>query len=282
MAMRALLLLCCLLPGASVVAQEPDPAEAYGIYRPEPSAEPEPAAAEVSADTAGRETAGRAGAGDTAARDTAARRPASGITDVAAALAADTARSLDSAAAPSDTARGPVVLERVEEVADDTSLTARMDLSRGGGLRRQEFPDLRESARFTGRYDVFLELISSTSVATALADTAPLTVLAPTDSAFASLPPDVLEQLRGDSATVERWAASLLVPGDRSAADLLGAGTVVTLAGTALAVQRDGGATTVGGEARLVQADLLARNGRVHGVDRVILPEADTATSAVP
>ena len=253
-------------------AQEPDPGEAYGVYRPPPPPAPDtasaPSAAVTDTGAAGNEP-GRVGV-DTLAQ----------VTDVQAALAVDSA-ARDTAAA--DTAGAPpVLLDHIEEPAEDTSLTARMDVSRGGGLSRAEFPDLRETARLTGRYGVFLELMARSGYAAALTDSAALTVLAPTDSAFARLPAGELARLRGDSTALAAWAASVLVNGDRRLVDLLGAGEATSAGGATVRVERGDDGTPRVGEARLVQPDLVARNGRLHGVDRVLLPRVDSATSAAP
>ena len=252
-------------------AQEPTPAEAYGIYRAADSGAADTAPATAApADTAPATTA----PADTAPADSG---PAPGASAAARALEAA------GAAVPTPVA-DTIRLERVEETADDTSLTARMDVWRGGGLRREEFPDLRESAALTGRYTVFLGLIGWDQWGAAPGDTARVTVLAPTDSAFAALPAAALDRLRSDSATRARWAESVVLEGDWPVSALLEAGEVETVAGTAIRVTRgaDGRART--GEARVVQPDVTARNGMLHGVDRVTVPDstAAEATSAVP
>jgi uncharacterized surface protein with fasciclin (FAS1) repeats len=225
-----------------LTAQEPDPAEAYGIYRP-PDTSVAPAGA----------------------------------------APADTAEA-GSLVAATDSAADSLRLDRVEETADDTSLTARMDVWRGGGLRREEFPDLRESAALSGRYTVFLDLIGRDPAGAALGDTARVTVLAPTDSAFAALPPGSVEWLRADSAARSRWAGGLLLAGDRPVGALLEAGEVETLGGAAIRVTRGADEVARAGDARVIQPDVTARNGMLHGVDRVTLPDSTVgeATSAVP
>ena len=228
-------------------AQEPSPAEAYGIYR----------APEAPADSAA----------------------AGGV--VADSLVEDGA-AVDTATA--DSAADTLRLDRVEESADDTSLTARMDVWRGGGLRREEFPDLRESAALTGRYTVFLDLVRRDPWGAALGDTARITLLAPTDSAFAALPAEAVDRLRADSAARRRWIEGLVLAGDRSIRGLLQAGEVETVGGTPVRMTRGPDGIPRAGETRVVQPDLTARNGMLHGVDRVTLPDstAAEATSADP
>lgn len=227
-----------LLLAAGLVAQEPDPAEAYGIYRSR----------------------------DTAAADTRPAEP-----PVAAGDSAGPARE-----------SGP---DPVEQAADDTSLTSRMDVRRGGGLRREEFPDLRQSATLSGRYRVFLELVDGGPWAGALTGDAPVTLLAPTDSAFAAAPPAVLDRLRSDSAARARWVGGLVLAGDRPIAELMEVGgNVRTAGGGAIRVTRGSDGVPRAGDARIIQPDMTARNGRLHGVDRVTTPGlgAEGTTSAAP
>jgi uncharacterized surface protein with fasciclin (FAS1) repeats len=173
---------------------------------------------------------------------------------------------------------------RAEEVVDDTSLTARMDVSRGGGLRREEFPDLRESAALTGRYTVFLDLVGRDPRGAALRDTVSWTVLAPIDSAFSTLPASAVDLLRSDSTVRARWVEGLLLPGDLPMAALLTAGEALTAGGATVSVTRGRNGEVKVGEAGVVQPDVTARNGVLHGVDRVTLPgpEGGETTSAAP
>lgn len=272
----AIACLAALLAGAgSLPAQETDPGEAYGIYRPAPAP-----ALPASGDSAPP--------GDLPAPDPdpspPSRRP-SGVTVVTPPAAAPASPRDTAAASAQDTLEAPERLTSVEVAGQDTSLTARMDATRGGGLRREEFPDLRESAQLARHYTVFLDLMSGSGRGGALADSVPVTVLAPTDSAFGRLPPEDLARLRNDSAALERWAAAVLVDGDRSLAELLQAGVTGTRGGTVVRFSRGPDGIAKAGTARVAQPDVLARHGRLHGMDRVTLPAAgpdSAATSAAP
>jgi uncharacterized surface protein with fasciclin (FAS1) repeats len=278
-------------------------AAATGVYFP---SAPEPLPAETS-DTAAAQQATPLGpaTGDTTAPAQAAP-PAATTTDTSA---ADTALP-DTTAALSDTARAaatarsvqaaPPARPRVDSVpgqaaapaparessadtsiqesTSDTSLTARMDARRGGGLVRGDFPDLRSSAEMTGRYRVLLELAARTRAGSRLATDSAITLLAPTDSAFARLPAPAIERLRADSAYRERWIAGLLVRGTLNTEELVKAGSVRVQSGNAVTVLRGADRAVRVGEARVVQPDLAARNGVLHGTDRVILPDTTSAS----
>jgi uncharacterized surface protein with fasciclin (FAS1) repeats len=96
------------------------------------------------------------------------------------------------------------------------------------------------------------------------------TFFAPTDTAFTSLNEAQLEQLIANPGQLAGVLRSHIVPGRLTAADLAGATSVETLAGTRLNVRAAGGAVTVGG-ARVVQADIAATNGVIHIIDSVLI-----------
>ena len=166
-----------------------------------------------------------------------------------------------------------------ERKADDSSLTARMDASRGGGLRRQDFPDLLNTAKLTGNYRTFIGLIDQSAVRRLMTGSTPVTILAPTDSAFAQLPQADLERLRNNSAAREAWLGTLIFNGDLKSADLVKASGARSRGGSLVHfVYSSKDREVHAGSARLVQPDLIARNGVLHGVDRVTLTGATSAS----
>ena len=161
----------------------------------------------------------------------------------------------------------------------DTSLTSRLDARRGGGLTRREFPDLSAVASGAGGYKLFLELVAEGGAAGILAGDSLVTLLAPTDSAFAELPAADLARLRTDPEFLEAWLSTVVLPGNQGSRELLAAGEARSRSGAVIRFGRQGDGWIHAGPARVVQPDLYARNGILHGIDRVILPDT---TSAAP
>ncbi|MEM8605060.1 MAG: fasciclin domain-containing protein [Cyanobacteria bacterium P01_H01_bin.121] len=100
------------------------------------------------------------------------------------------------------------------------------------------------------------------------------TVFAPTDEAFAALPPETLEALlqpENQDQLIEILTYHV-VPGKVLSTDL-SSGRVASLEGSPLAVQvmREGIAIN---NANVIQADIKASNGVVHVIDQVLLPPA--------
>jgi uncharacterized surface protein with fasciclin (FAS1) repeats len=159
----------------------------------------------------------------------------------------------------------------------DTSLTARMDATRGGGLRRADYLDLRNTARLSGSYRTFLSLIDRSRLGRLLTGSTGVTILAPNDSAFAKLPPDELARLRNNASARDAWLGTLIFNGDMKSADFAKAGDVRSRGGTVVHFSSaDGGVRA--GQAVLVQPNLVARNGVLHGIDRVTVTRATSAS----
>ncbi len=96
----------------------------------------------------------------------------------------------------------------------------------------------------------------------------PVTLFAPSNAAFDAMPADVLGRLQNDSELLERSLSHHAVDGIIRSGDLV-EGELTALDGTTLAVEV-GETISVGG-ATIVDADIVASNGVVHVVDRVIL-----------
>jgi uncharacterized surface protein with fasciclin (FAS1) repeats len=261
--------------GGTSSAQEVDSAAAaVGVYRPVlPTDTMRPPG--VPADSLVIDTlTGDTLAPDTLRPDTLAARSA------ADSLADTTRRHTTPGLVPADSSPGAkknALQPADERAADDTSLTARMDASRGGGLGRKDFPDLANTAKMTGNYQTFIGLVDRSTLRRLLTGSAVMTILAPTDSAFAKLPQSDLERLRNNSAARDAWLGTLIFNGDLRSADLVKATGARSRAGSLVHFSsRDGQVRA--GQARLVQPDLIARNGILHGIDRVTLGDATSAS----
>jgi uncharacterized surface protein with fasciclin (FAS1) repeats len=164
---------------------------------------------------------------------------------------------------------------------DDTSLTARMDVRRGGGLSRSEFPDLLQSAELTRQYSRFIRLVERSGWAQRLSGAKSYTLLAPNDLALRRMPAPILARLESDSVLLNRWVADHVFGGSLRTADLLSAGQGTAESGRIIRFTRDSASGRLrADDARIVQPDLTARNGMLHGIDRALAP--DTVTRVPP
>ena len=131
-----------------------------------------------------------------------------------------------------------------------------------------------ETADASGQFDILVGALEDTGLAPALEGPGPFTVFAPTDAAFEDLPD--AEQIVLLSPDNRQQLESLLrfhvVRAELTSEDLVGiAGLVETTMGQRLAFDGTSTPINVGG-ASVIEADIMADNGVIHVVDRIILP----------
>jgi len=97
----------------------------------------------------------------------------------------------------------------------------------------------------------------------------PLTVFAPSDEAFKAVPAKTMEALAADPAQLKAVLSHHIVDGRWASADVK-PGAVKSRQGGSLTLAKAGSFVTVD-EAVVQQADVVATNGVVHVVDRVLM-----------
>lgn len=128
-----------------------------------------------------------------------------------------------------------------------------------------------DTAMAAGNFNTFAAGIRAAGLTDTLAAKGPFTVFAPTDAAFKALPTGAYDALLRDAAKLKAVLSYHIAAGYFMAKDMK-PGEVMTLQGTNLTAA--GSATDLRvNEARIKQADLVATNGVVHGIDVVILPK---------
>ena len=128
-----------------------------------------------------------------------------------------------------------------------------------------------DTAIAAGNFTTFAAAVKTAGLTDALAAKGPFTVFAPTDEAFKKLPSGAYDQLLRDSAKLKAVLNYHVVAGYFMTRDVK-SGEVMTLQGSALTAAVSSSEVRVNG-AHITQADLVATNGIVHGIDAVILPK---------
>jgi len=122
--------------------------------------------------------------------------------------------------------------------------------------------------------DPQLSTLNSLVIRAGLADTlksgGPYTVFAPTNEAFAAVPARTMDELANDPARLKNVLTYHVLPAKVTAHEVKN-GNVRTVEGGSLSVSRAGDYVTVE-EAMVQRADMVATNGVVHTVDRVLMP----------
>ena len=121
--------------------------------------------------------------------------------------------------------------------------------------------------------------VQAAGLVDALSGDGPLTVFAPTDEAFAALPAGTVEALLNDIPKLTEILTYHVVSGNAHSSTLT-AGSVDTLNGAPVEISTDNGVMV--NDATVVAADILANNGIIHVIDKVILPPPDDMMTEPP
>lgn len=132
------------------------------------------------------------------------------------------------------------------------------------------------------RFSILVEAVSKAGLVDALSAEGPYTVFAPTNDAFEMLFKEL--GLKGvEDLTAEQLTPILLyhvVSGKVMAADVK-SGMVSTLNEDArMNIEADSKGVTIDKNADVVITDIVATNGVIHVIDRVLIPETKTAKSS--
>lgn len=128
----------------------------------------------------------------------------------------------------------------------------------------------------SGSFDTLVAAVQAAGLEGALSSKGPYTVFAPTDEAFAALPPGTLEQLLlpENKGALTQVLAYHVVPGSITS-DQIETGIVSSVEDGELSLVADDTGVTVNG-ANVVGADILTSNGVIHAIDAVLLPPSLT------
>lgn len=131
--------------------------------------------------------------------------------------------------------------------------------------------NLVETAKSAGSFRTLLKAVETAGLANTLAGPGPFTVFAPTDEAFAKLPAGTVENLLKDKQKLTSVLTYHVVPGRMKATDVALMPTLKTVQGQTLPVNATAGVNVAG--AKVIKADVMADNGVIHVIDRVMLPQ---------
>jgi uncharacterized surface protein with fasciclin (FAS1) repeats len=130
-----------------------------------------------------------------------------------------------------------------------------------------------QTAVAAGQFKTLVKLVKRAGLAGALSGKAQLTVFAPTDSAFAKVPAATLNALLANRAMLRTVLLYHIVKGRVPAAKVTTMSSATTLAKQSVAFMVKGGTVYVN-DARVVKANVGARNGIIHVIDKVLIPSS--------
>ena len=132
-----------------------------------------------------------------------------------------------------------------------------------------------ETAKEAGQFTTLIQAVEAADLVETLNGVGPFTIFAPTDAAFAKLPQGKLEQLLKPE-NKDQLASILkhhVLPKRVMAGSIAGKATDLKTVGGGMINVNSAGRMTKVEHAALVQPDIVASNGVIHVIDKVILPQ---------
>jgi uncharacterized surface protein with fasciclin (FAS1) repeats len=143
---------------------------------------------------------------------------------------------------------------------------------RAGAQAASQSGDLVATLDASSNYKTFTRLLTAANLASTLQGSAQFTVFAPTDAAFAKLPAADLAALEADTTKLKKVLVYHIVPGSISANKVLNLRNARTVGGSKVEFNVREARLRVN-DAVIVQPDIKASNGLVHGIDSVLVPK---------
>jgi uncharacterized surface protein with fasciclin (FAS1) repeats len=128
-----------------------------------------------------------------------------------------------------------------------------------------------QTAIAAGQFKTLASLLQRAGLASTLEGKGPFTVFAPTDGAFAKVPKATLASLAKNKANLRAVLLYHVVKGKITAAQAMKLHSAKTLEGKPVSIRVSGGKVIIG-EATVVKANVLASNGVIHVINKVLIP----------
>jgi len=140
--------------------------------------------------------------------------------------------------------------------------------------------DIVDTAVAAGNFNTLVAAVQAAGLVDTLKGEGPFTVFAPTDEAFAKLPPETLAAALADpQGLLTQVLLYHVVPGKVMAADLSDGMEATTAQGEAVKFTL-GDASAMVNNANIIATDIETSNGVIHVIDTVILPPSITGAAA--
>ncbi|WP_346291372.1 fasciclin domain-containing protein [Sphaerothrix gracilis] len=129
--------------------------------------------------------------------------------------------------------------------------------------------DIVDIALGTPGFETLVAAVKAADLVETLKSPGPFTVFAPTDQAFANLPPGTVQTLVQNPPQLARILKFHVVPGRLMQADLAQYQTVTSVEGSPIPIDMTDNFEVK--NATVITPDVAADNGVIHVIDRVIL-----------
>ena len=136
-----------------------------------------------------------------------------------------------------------------------------------------------QTAIAAGQFTTLASLLTKAGLADTLATGGPFTVFAPTDAAFAKVPKATLAALAKHPAQLRSVLLYHVVPGSVTASDVAKLSSAKTLEGSSVLIKVNKGGVFVN-RAKVTTPDVMAGNGVIHVIDKVLIPPKNIVATA--
>ena len=133
--------------------------------------------------------------------------------------------------------------------------------------------DVVGTATAAGKFTTLTKLLTRAGLVSALRKPGPYTVFAPTDAAFAKVPKKTLNALLRNKAKLKAVLLYHVVAGQVTADKVVTLRSAKTLNGKSVRI-RVAGMNVFVGDAKVTTPDVMATNGVIHVINRVLIPPA--------
>ncbi len=142
------------------------------------------------------------------------------------------------------------------------------------GAKKTAQKDIVDTAVAAGDFNTLAAALQAAGLVDTLKGDGPFTVFAPTDEAFAALPPGTVENLLKPENKDQLIAVLTyhVVPGKVTAAQASKLTEAETVNGQDIRISQSYGKVKID-QATVIAADIEASNGVIHVIDEVILPQ---------
>jgi len=150
---------------------------------------------------------------------------------------------------------------------------AALSVSVAGAQSNHGSQDIVETAMAAGSFNTLAKALQAAALVETLKGPGPFTVFAPTDEAFAKLPPGTIESLLKpeNKAKLQRILTYHVVAGKVMAGDVMKMQSAKAVSGDTVTIAKHSGGVSVD-KAHVVKTDIAASNGVIHVIDAVMLP----------
>jgi uncharacterized surface protein with fasciclin (FAS1) repeats len=134
--------------------------------------------------------------------------------------------------------------------------------------------DIVDTAIAAGSFKTLAAALGAAGLVDTLKGAGPFTVLAPTDAAFAALPAGLVDKLLKpeNKTALAKVLTYHVISGSVKAAAVVKLSSAKSVEGSEVSIKVTGGKVTVDA-ANVTKTDIIASNGIIHVIDKVLVPK---------